>query len=65
MKQGGFIMTIQRAMCSSGDDKEEIEKGEKVPLNQDGSESEKDKNRDTVSRESNCQVEHIVINLLN
>ena len=44
-------MTIQRAMCSSGDDKEEIEKGEKVPLNQDGSESEKDKNRDTVSRE--------------
>lgn len=47
MKQGGFIMTIQRAMCSSGDDKEEIEKGEKVPLNQDGSESEKDKNRDT------------------
>ena len=50
MKQGGFIMTIQRAMCSSGDDKEEIEKGEKVPLNQDGSESEKDKNRDTVSK---------------
>ena len=37
-------------MCSSGDDKEEIEKGEKVPLNQDGSESEKDKNRDTVSK---------------
>ena len=48
MKQGGFIMTIQRAMCAGGDDKEEIEKGEKMPLNQDGSDSDKEKNRETV-----------------
>ena len=49
MKQGGFIMTLQRAMCAGGDDKEEIEKGEKMPLNQDGSDSDKEKNRETVS----------------
>ena len=37
MKQGGFIMTCQRALCANSDEKDDIEKdsGEKVPLNQE------------------------------
>lgn len=37
MKQGGFIMTCQRALCANNDEKDDIEKdaGEKVPLNQE------------------------------
>ena len=50
-------MTIQRAMCSGEGDKEELEKGEKVPLNQDGSDSDKDKPRDTVSDLQTSDVE--------
>ena len=46
MKQGGFIMTCQRALCANSDEKDDIEKdsGEKVPLNQESGSLDEEKN---------------------
>ena len=53
MKQGGFIMTCQRALCANNDEKDEIEKdsGEKVPLNQESGslDGKNDKNANSVN----------------
>ena len=53
MKQGGFIMTCQRALCANNDEKDDIEKdsGEKVPLNQESGslDGKNDKNANSVN----------------
>ena len=53
MKQGGFIMTCQRALCANNDEKDEIEKdsGERVPLNQESGslDGKNDKNANSVN----------------
>ena len=53
MKQGGFIMTCQRALCANSDEKDDIEKdsGEKVPLNQESGslDGKNDKNANSVN----------------